>query len=502
MIEEIRESKHNFKSKFFSLLVILCIFLTISCVCAADNQKDVEVTCQSDIEMDSVLESVSESMDDVQSIDEGDIETNFGNQEKYTFKNLWQDILNSDHTFNVEHNYTYDENDGDKVILNNSDIVINGNGFTIDGANSDCGLCFWDGDDDEINFINVTINNLTFRNINGIALEVKCVNLTLENVNFINCSSPGEIVLCNFFSKSNLDNLYFEDINCFNFINSDNSDTRIINSHFGGAGNNDSAIIADRGSLIVENCVFENFISTRAAIINFKGDHIAVKNSKFSNFNAQGSGGAIIAKFFPFAEDEESGFRPAVDFLIENCQFNNLSAGNDGGAVYCVLDSDSDSANIVKGLNIVNSNFTYCTSRFGGAIAVQCGFLNIIDSNLINNTAGFGGGAIFTSWSNVNITNSNLINNTGIKNAGAVYFDKGNLTIGFSNLINNKIIEKSDMTAMCIYAYAVDAYFFNSTFDNGEISIYADFVGKYKFENLTQNEDIFLMDNRNYVFFC
>ena len=163
------------------------------------------------------------------------------------------------------------------------------------------------------------------------------------------------------------------------------------------------------------------------------------------------------------------------------------------------MDLDSASNHLVQSLNIINSTFTDCTSRYGGAIAVQGGSLNISDSRFLDNSATFEGGALFTTWTNVNLYNTNLSDNTADYNAGAIYFDKGKLTIKQSNLTGNTAFGENFNTANCIYAYDVDADFSNSYFDNGGIGVYADFASDSKLANITKNDDIFLMDNKDYI---
>jgi hypothetical protein len=99
----------------------------------------------------------------------------------------------------------------------------------------------------------------------------------------------------------------------------------------------------------------------------------------------------------------------------------------------------------------------------------------------------------------VNLINSKLFNNSAEKNAGAIYFDKGKLTINQSYIINSKLADGLPNAANAIYAHDVGAYFSNSTFDNGGISVYADFASDSKIVNVIKNDDIFLMDNKDYM---
>ncbi|MBQ6099149.1 MAG: adhesin [Methanobrevibacter sp.] len=267
------------------------------------------------------------------------------------------------------------------------------------------------------------------------------------------------------------------------------------NSLFDG-GKFKEGVISSRANTIIENTVFSNLISDKATALNFKGSNLAIRNSKFLNLCATLSGGAIMIKFFP-QQDESGKYLPGNPFLIENCEFKNVSASNDAGVVF--LDSDSGSGGIIKTSNLVNDTFVNCKSRYGGAVISLGGILNVINSTIKNSSASFEGGAIFTSWTNLNIVNSNLLNNSASKNAGAIYFDKGKLTIKQSNITNNKVINNSGKAPNAIYAYEADIDFSNSTFDNSGLSVYADFIGKSKIENINKNEDIFLLNNTNYI---
>ena len=273
----------------------------------------------------------------------------------------------------------------------------------------------------------------------------------------------------------------------------------IFNSNFSGTNCLDSAINDNSGQLIIENSSFVNFNAVHGSIINYKGDYFSLKNSKFMNSNSDFAGGAILAKYFPLSYDEGNSvvYYHSNDMLIENCTFSNLSSSSNGGAIH--LDLDSGSEHILETLTVRGSNFTDCNSKFGGALSILGGCLNISDSNFKNNSASFEGGAIYSSWTNVNIAGSNFTDNEGSQNAGALYFDKGILTINDSNFIGNKALKKSERTANAIYAHDVVAYFANSTFDNGGLSVYADFASDSQIENVEKNDDIFLMDNHDYI---
>ncbi len=476
----------NFKSNLFVILIIICLLFSISCVSASDNSTNIinaDDNYQTNAEFNQ-LESVNQD--------------NLANGDDYkSFDEFHQDAMNSSGTFNVKSDYKYDENDRyESLRFTIESLVINGNNHVIDGSGSDSVFTFYFNNSTGADFLNLTVNDLTFKHFNSQCIAVSNAHITLNNVTFIDCNSELGFVFISDQSVLCLNNTNFSSRSNCSFIFSDHSDIIINNSYLSGKDDCANAITQDRGQLIIENTIFENFNSENGAIINFKGDYFSIRNSKLINSRSQFNGGAIIAKYFPLYDYSFEPY-PSDAMLIENCVFSNLSASNDGGAIY--IDLDSGSEHIPQSLNIVNSNFTNCTSRYGGAIAIQGGSLNIMCSNLINNSAAIKGGAIFSSWCSVNIANSTLSNNMAEKNAGAIYFDKGKLAIRYSNITNNKALNGSDKAANAIYANDVDAYFANSTFDNGGIGVYANFASNSKMENVVKDNDAFLLDNKDYV---
>ncbi len=240
----------------------------------------------------------------------------------------------------------------------------------------------------------------------------------------------------------------------------------INNSIFYGNNVSGSAIVQNRGQLTIENSKFNGLASKIGGIIAYKGDHFTIKKSEFLNSHADLNRGAIIAKFFPIYDYDTESYIISDENLIKDCTFHNLSASNDGGAIY--FDMDSGSSHIPTGLNIINSNFTNCSSAYGGALAIQGNKLIVENSNFKDNSAKVYGGALYTTWCAVTLTDSSFTSNSAGRNAGAIYFDKGRLTINKSNFTNNKVNAESVNAAKAIYANDVDAAFSNSLFDNGE----------------------------------
>ena len=454
------------KSKLLICLIILCVLFSLTTVSANDNQT----------------EALSNSID-ASAIELSQDKVISDSADYHPLSELNQLISENKDEITLEYDYKYD---GTVIKLNKENkFTINGNNHIIDGI-GDKFFMFYSKD--------VTvINNLTFQNGLDTTFDIASP-VIFNNVNFINCTNEMPVPFINLNSSTQFDGCFFKDNGgSFSFLASRHNDYSIVfkNSIFSGGSFPEGLIVGDRTNLFVENCTFENFSSRVGTAISYKGWNLTVKKSKFLNLNARTTGGAIYAKFFPKVDIVGDSF------LIEDCEFVNVSSLNNGGAIY--YDLDSGSKFLLKTLNIVNTNFTNCKSKYGGAIADLGGILNIVNSSFENNYADFEGGAIYTSWASLNIINTTLSNNKASKNAGAIYFDKGKLSISQSSLLNNNLLNEADNTGRTIYAYDANIDFSNSIFDNGGISVYADFAVNYKLENITKNNDIFSLDNKNYI---
>ena len=475
------------KSGFVVLAVVICILLGISAVCASDNNTDT-VNIQ--------------DMAGTDNVDDGILKEN--SSADNSIARFKEDLNSCNGTFNMKHDYVFGESDMDVTFnLNPKNYTINGNGHVIESSSENSGINFMSESIDNKteglvkNKLNITINDVTFKNFTQQVLGLTTGTLTLNNVSFLDCAGifmPYLIASESVTLVLNNSNINMTGAN--GLIGASFSKIIINNTNISNKGKN-PVISQNRGQLIIENSGFENFISKNGAVINYKGDYFRLKNSKFINSRGDLNGGAIIAKYFPIKDNEKSDYSLSDFLTIEGCEFINISSRNDGGVIF--IDLDSGSNHTVKTLNVVGSNFTNCKSSFGGAIAVLGGQLNVENSNFINNYADFEGGAIYSSWTGVAVSGSTFSGNTASKNAGAIYFDKGKLSIKNSTFLTNRALRNSTDVANAIYAYDVDAYFADSTFDNGGIAVYADFAGDSKLENINKNEDIFLLDNKNYI---
>ena len=393
------------------------------------------------------ISAVSASENDTLIVDEGTY---------HSFSEL-DEIINNDSVSEItlENNYKYD--DHSIMLERNNSCSINGNGHVIDGI-TDSEFSISCGSNA------VTINNLTFQNCNNSTFAIGSP-VVFNNVKFINCSDVSKI---SFFSLS--DNVKFN--NCvfemkegnYNIIAVSSNNLSVNNTVFNGKGLISSVIKGDHNvRILVENTVIANFTAPFAAAINTKGDVLTVRKSKFLNLHADSSAGAILGKFYALKSDEGELLTPDP-FVIEDCEFTNVTSNVDAGAIY--FDLDSCAEGVTQYINVFNCSFTDCASRFGGAIALIGGCLNITDSTFKNNSAAFSGGAIYSSWASVNISNSNFTNNNAKVHGAALYTDKGKLTISASNIINNQVT--------AVYAEDSELNFADSNFDNVGVSVSLD----------------------------
>ena len=501
------------KSRYISILILIFILFSITAVSASENQT---ASMGADgLSEDSNLEEVTQiddyNQEQLDTFNEGnnlqrDMETPDStpvqaDSDEYSFSELYKAINQSGEELNIQHDYTFNKNYDSELFdelmeyyavdISKDKLVINGFNHVIDGA----------GEGAQFNFDNkngeILINDLTFKNFNLAALSFRG-KATLNNVNFTNCSELVTGVISVSYGKISVNNCRFYQNSAITFINGVYSNITVINSNFSGE-DSDKAIKTNRGQLYVFNSIFENFTSKNGAIMDFKGDLLELVGSRFANSYSSTSGGAILVKYFPFnnGTSKKPSYIPSSPILIKDCIFYNLTCINDGGAIH--MDLDTGSYHIPKTVNIECTNFTDCTSRFGGAISIQGGTLNINECNFINNCANFKGGAICSSWTNVSITKSSFRDNTAVKTGGAICFDKYRLIIRQSNFTGNNVLEQSSIAAGAIYAHDVEIDFTNSIFDNGGVAVYADFASDSKIENVEKNDDIFLLDNRNYI---
>ena len=395
------------------LILILCIIaiLSMQFVSANDNTDDINVLGAS--EDGNVLQAPSET-------------------QSYTDLNTIINQAGEGDEINLTYNYEYRYGNDPKTGINiTKNIVINGNGATIDGKSASSLFNISEG-------VTVTLKNLTITQAAGIQ------NNGQEWYRAITSGSGTtlNIVDCTFDS------------------NKAGEEWQYSSNHFYGSA------IYSLGNVNIQNSNFINNIVQTAGVI-YTGGTITAKNTKFSNNRAinrqqvdeygdhmSTEGGAIFAGY--------------VD-NIENCTFESNFA-DVGGSIYSisgigrVSNSSFNGTGVNQGSNqkvlngaaitslwgaislIENSNFTDFTSATdGGAIymipfggsdttkIVNSTFMrNYLFSNVQSDTCL--GGAIFTGG-NLEIENVTLEKNYA-KKGGAVYAE-GSVTVSDSQISGN-----------------------------------------------------------------
>ena len=358
------------QKKYFIAFCLILFIISIAVVSASDIE-------QTDADTDVL--SVSNEYKLSNGVDSG------------TFDELQKKINNASEGSTIEffNNYTYDDTFEAKGIMINKSLTIEGNGFTIDGANKA-----------RIFFIDATNN------------------ITLNNIVFKNAISPeGSAIL---FNKS------IENITISNSVFSNNIVPN--DGHGGGA----ISFNNDVSGLLFENDTFEN----NYAPLGYGGSIVFDGNTTNVTFNS-----STFRVNKPREKDITGGgaiyfIGDAVLISIDNCEFDNITART-GGAIYVEGSFDTSLIHNTKFTN--NKAFTDNLDYGGGAIYVEgnASSIHIFNSNFINNTAKTHGGAILFNNSIENITISNSVfSNNIVPNDG-----HGGGAISFNNDVSGLLFE-------------------------------------------------------------
>lgn len=360
----------NFKKIFLMFLVLL--FFSIS---AVNAETDDNISISTSIGIDTA------NIDNTQQIDNM---INIADKNEGTFTDLNDLIKNSAGDIKLNRNYTYD-NKIDNAYINgikiNKDIVIDGNGFTI--------------------------------NCNKLAriFNMEKTTLTLKNINIIN-------------GKGSYGGAIYQKYGDLIVINSTfNHNT----AEYGGA------IFHEYGKLTVINSNFNYNTATGygsgGAIFSQLDDELLIHSSKFTNNNAA-YGGASSINGNTFAK-------------IINSIFTNNNARDEGGAIedndnenLTIFNSTfTDNTSPVGGaiynyrlsVNTTLINSSFINNRV--SIELRGSNSNIIGCNFTNNQL-----AINIKGDNTRIINSTIFNNTQAINVTNL---ARNTTINYNRILNN-----------------------------------------------------------------
>ena len=407
--------------KYQKTLIFICLIICTFCIAGA---------YASDVNESAVANENPELI----SIDNQIVDDSLKEEPTGTFTDLAGEISNAGNELNLTRNYTYSAEDSDlkNGIRITKEIIINGNGFTINGNNE--AEAFY------IDQNNVILKNITFINCKSSADSgaVHCnriSNITISNCRFINNSATSNGGAINFKGDSNA------------II----SDCTFIDNHadFGGAiaiGSNNATIsncnftnnsAQDGGAVAlyynnhnIVNCYFTNNIASRqgGAIFDYSNNS-TISKSVFVKNSATYYGGAIYIELngntvsncsFNNNNAELGGainLNRATNSVISNSSFKNNDA-NTGSAIYCF-----GTDNILSNCNIINNIADY------GSIAVFGNANTVYNCNLINNTARVQGGGIYVFGSNTTVTRCSFKNNTAKYLGGCIYKENADILV-------------------------------------------------------------------------
>lgn len=299
-------------------------------------------------------------------------------------------------TFTFTRDCTRGESENN-VTIENRNIVIDGNGHTIDENN---GRLFM------IQNSNVTLKNLIIKNAgttyNPSVLQIWTGNLVMENVTIVNStasSSGGALVYIGADSNATINGVTFEN-NTARFI-SNVGTTLINNSVVKNTNANTSSMIYwafNNGPLTIENTVFDNNIGYSAGFAANTNSVLTMNNVTFTNNTISTTGNGIVLHSNGTLTINNSNF-------VENTK-------NDSGAlkglIYIRADTVIDNTLFEDNCLYSTSTSSYSTGQGMVYIDKSGTKLNVTNSAFINNIAN-NGSAIFNYYGIFNMSNSVII---------------------------------------------------------------------------------------------
>jgi predicted outer membrane repeat protein len=332
------------------------------------------------------------------------------------------------------------------VLVSGSNVIINGNGHTINAQNKS--RAFY------ITANNVTIKNITI--INGYSTSVGgaiydvAYSLTITDSRFdantaqeggaVYGSATDIIIKSTSFNNNHARDFSGSEITQGGAVCTKTGTLTIINSSFeNNSAYYGGAVHTDTGLILLEGSSFKNNSALLYAggAIHTKAE-VNVLNSSFTANYAPKYGGAI----FCYGE---------FKLYICDSTFTNNTSNHYGGAISTNAECE-----------IINSSFTRnYASDHAGAICLW-DMLSVIGSNFTDNYAGVAGGAIYdyAPTGAVSISSSNFINNTQ-KSFGALYLTS-NVVVRDSSFVNNRAFDGVGGGICCYQNLTV----INSTFTN------------------------------------
>ena len=442
--------------KTIILTILLLAILAVGAASAADDNATSETLKLSEDSSESVLSETP---------------IIFGN-----FTDLNNDI-NSGDEIELSSNYKYDS-EKDRNLSSGINIStgkhIDGKGLTIDASN---GAPIFN-----INGNGTLLKNIIFKNGANSAIRINnyCI---IINCTFINCSGTdgGAISVAQYGSCIIAEGTF---INCSatnkgGAIYIDGAYSRVSNSYF------ENCFARAEGGVIYWNgnegsILNSTFTGSKAGIglrfggaIHWAGKNGIIKDSKFNNVTADDDGGAIY-----WAYTGENG-------ILTDCTFTNTNANLKGGAIYWEGDDG-----IIKNSTFNNTN----ASSSGGAIHLEGSNGNVTGCTFNNTNSINDGGAIYIGTHDVFIANSTFTNTNTEASGGAIYFDDGETGIIFNCTFTNtnaKLDGGAIRSLRYVSSQISDSYFVNCSAGNAGGAIFLQeengIIKNNAFENCSSN---------------
>ena len=402
----------------FAILIFLVFFISLSFASATDNDNQTL--------MSTSPQSFGDLQNEIWSAEDGDTI-----------------ILDSDYEWNE-----YDGTNGIAIYPTTKNVIIDGNGHTINGKGNSRIFFINEGAD------NIVIKNLNFINGNsngGGAILWRGSNGILENNNFnsntaseiggaVYWDAPNGIIRNNNFNgntanKQSGGGIYIS-AQSTNIIVTDNQFTNNrANTCGGGVG------WSGAYGTLSNNVFTGNTVGESGGALYFDGPNSKVYSNSFSNNQATGSGGAIYLRCdgVEFNKNTLTGNYANTGGAMRwngnkgtatNNVFSNNRAGNNAGALFW------NGHDAVLRNNQFTGNTAQTTSS--GALMLNGNNFQVISNSFTKNSAQGYGGAIYTTGSDNKFIDNSFTQNSAAKSGGAFYFDGPN---GYAT--NNRFVENS-----------------------------------------------------------
>ena len=431
------------------IIVIFCLFFVLFSVLSVASANE-------SINNITLAVANDQNIIDIASNNEGILQEPSG-----TFSDLDADIQSNPENQNLTLGKDFTYSGTGNVIEISKDIVIDGDGHTID---ADGKVSIFDIKNNS----HVVLKNIIFTNgygVNGSAVDVHPGSyVEIINCSFINnnASNYGGAIYIQADSSNKISKItssIFIDNHALNggavYVHSDKAtiegstftgnkadndgagifvagdNCNLANSNFTGsiARDDGSAIYWEGNNGLIANvsCVGNRGISgidprdksrssSKGGTICLTGSDVTIKDSNFSNSYAGFDGGALF-------------ITGNNDFVV-NCVFNNCTSHDENGGALYIIGNNTE---------IIACDFIDCNANLsGGAIYVEGHDVSIDHSTFTGNGANLDGAALYVAGDNGILSNSTFADNIAGDDGGAVYWEGDNGYIYNISCTNNK----------------------------------------------------------------